>query len=153
MSQPIYEKSVSYKGHLIVPFVGGIADANPIYSYILLSERGHTGKFHKAENPAGIYSGSIEGIINVAKSHLDINSDVLSSSDNFKCRYTYRHNLIIIYEVAGKYFYDHYKPDSLNNVAAPKIFQSETECINWLKQKLDIAGTVESALPNRERQS
>ena len=145
MSRLLYEKSVSYKGHLIIPFVFAIADANPIYSYTLLSELGHPGKFHKSENPAGNYSGSIEGIIDVAKSHLDVNSDVVSSSDNFKCRYTYRHNLIIIYEVAGKYFYDHYKPDSLNNVAAPKIFKSETECINWLKQGLDIARTVESA--------
>jgi hypothetical protein len=45
--------------------------------------------------------------------------------------------LIIVYQLANKYFYDHYKPENLNNVAAPKIFETEQECINWIKEGLD----------------
>lgn len=137
MSRLLYESSVSYKGHLIIPFVFGIFDGQTIYSYKLLSEQGHKGKLHKLENPAGICSSSVEGIIDVAKEYLDSNSDILNSRDNFKRRYTYRDNLIIIYQVSGKYFYDHYSPDNLNNIAAPRIFTSEIECINWIKQGLD----------------
>lgn len=137
MNQFIYEKSVSYRGHLIIPFVFAMADGKAIYSYALLSELGHKGKFHKFQNPAGLYSNSIEGIVEIAKEHLDNHSDVSNKADAFKCRYTYHNNLIIIHELAGKYFYDHYKPSSLNNVAAPKIFVNEFECINWIKQGLD----------------
>lgn len=137
MSRLLYEKSVSSQGHLIIPFVLVLADTQAIYSYKLLSEVGHKGKFHKSDNPAVTYSNSIDRIVEVAKEHLSQNSDVVTSVDYFKCRYTYRHNLIIIYEGAGKYFYDHYKPEELNNVAAPKIFNSEQECINWIKQGLD----------------
>jgi hypothetical protein len=50
---------------------------------------------------------------------------------------SYRGNLIIVHQEAGKYFYDHYKPESLTNLAAPKIFQSEVECLNWIKAGLD----------------
>lgn len=145
MSRLLYEKSVSYKGYLIIPFVFGIADSQSIYSYKLLSELGHKGKFHKSENPVGIYSSSLEGSITVAKEHLDKNSDVVSSDDYFKRRYTYRNNLIIVYETGGKYFYDHYKPEHLNNVAAPKIFKSEQECISWIKQGLDRSAIGEEA--------
>lgn len=137
MSRLLYEKSVSSQGHLIIPFVLVLADTQAIYSYKLLSEVGYKGQFHKSDNPAVTYSNSIDRIIEVAKEHLTQNSDVVTSVDYFKCRYTYRHNLIIIYEGAGKYFYDHYKPEELNNVAAPKIFNSEQECINWIKQGLD----------------
>ena len=146
MSRLFYEKSVSYKGHLIIPFVFGMADANLIYSYKLLSELGHKGKFHKIENPSGIYSSGIDSIIDIAKEYLEKNSDIITSVDYFKRRYTYRQNLIIIYERAGKYFYDHYKPEQLNNVAAPKIFKSEQDCISWIKQGLDrsdISGEAE----------
>ncbi|MBD0344999.1 MAG: hypothetical protein ICV63_09310 [Coleofasciculus sp. Co-bin14] len=137
MSRLLYEKSVSYKGHLIIPFIFGVADGESIYSYKLLSELGHKGKFHKAENPARICSNSIEIIIDIAKEHLDKNLDIRTEIDYFKCRYTYRYNLIVIHEAAGKYFYDHYKPEDLNNVAAPKLFNSEYECISWIKQGLD----------------
>lgn len=139
MSQLLYKKSVSFQGYLIIPFVFTRADEQLIYSYKLLSEWGHKGKFHKSDNPAGIYFNSVEGIIAVAKEHLEQNSDVASNLDYFKRRYTYLNNLIIIYEESGKYFYDHYKPDSLNNVAAPKIFKSEQDCITWIKQGLDQA--------------
>lgn len=145
MSRLLYENSVSYKGHLIIPFLFGKVDSQSIYSYKLLSELGYKGKFHKSENPAGIYSNSIDNIMATAKEHLDKNSDVINSIDYFKCRYTYRHNLIIIYESAGKYFYDHYKPENLNNVAAPKLFKSEQECISWIKQGLDRSYIGEEA--------
>lgn len=145
MSRLLYEKSVSYKGYLIIPFVFGIADGQSIYSYKLLSELGHKGKFHKSENPAGIYSSSLEESLAVAKEHLAQNSEVVSSDDYFKLRYTYRNNLIIVYETGGKYFYDHYKPDQLNNVAAPTIFKSEQECISWIKQGLDRSAIGEEA--------
>lgn len=137
MKRLIYENSVSHRGHLIVPFVFGMADGYSIYSYKLLSDLGHKGKFHKSENPAGIYSGGIASLIEIAKEHLDRHTDVLSQVDYFKYRYTYRHNLIIIYQQCGKYFYDHYPPDSLRNLAAPKLFLSEQACINWIKQGLD----------------
>jgi hypothetical protein len=137
MSRLLYENSISYKGHLIIPFIFEIADRQVIYSYKLLSELGHRGKFHKSENPAGIYSNSIDNIIDVAREHLDKESDIVSNVEYFKRRYTYQNNLIIIYEGAGKYFYDHYKPEALNNVAAPKIFKSEQDCINWIKQGVD----------------
>ncbi|MFE1747567.1 hypothetical protein [Coleofasciculus sp. H7-2] len=137
MSRLLYENSVSYKGYLIVPFIFGMADGQNIYSYSLLSELGHKGKFHKLENPACIYSSYIETIIEVAKEHLEENSDVVSQNDYFKNRYIYQDNLIIVYQLASKYFYDHYKPENLNNVAAPKIFESEQECINWIKEGLD----------------
>lgn len=133
----LYEKSVSYNGHLIVPFILTIVESKNIYSYTLLSELGHKGKFHKLENPAGICANTVEGIIEVAKEHLDENSDIAAQDDYFKCRYTYRDNLIIVYQEAGKYFYDHYPPSKLNNIAAPKIFLSEGDCLNWIKQGLD----------------
>lgn len=141
MNQLLYDKSVSYQGYLIIPFVFGMADGKAIYSYALLSELGHKGKFHKFQNPAGIYSNSIESIVEVAKEHLDNHSDVKSPSDFFKSRYTYQEQLIILHQVANKYFYDHYKSDSLNNVAAPKIFDSEFECIHWIKQGIDRSKT------------
>jgi len=145
MNRFLYEKSVPHKGYLIIPFVFGKADYQFLYSYKLLSELGHRGKFHKSENPAGMYSTSIDIIIDVARKHLDKESDIVSRVNYFKRRYTYRNNLIIIYEEVGKYFYDHYKPEALNNVAAPKIFKSEQDCINWIKQGLDHSNIDEEA--------
>jgi len=145
MSWLLYEQSVSYQGHLIIPFVFGRADTELIYSYKLLSGFGYKGKFHKSNNPAGMYSDSLNGIIEVAREHLKENSDVISSLDYFKCRYTYKENLIIIYEELGKYFYDHYKPDNLNNLAAPKLFQSEQDCLSWIKQGLDRSNIGEES--------
>jgi hypothetical protein len=141
MVRLLYENSDSYKGHLIIPFAISIVDGQTIYSYKLLSELGHKGKLHKLENPSGICSSSLEGIIHVAKEYLEQNSDIVNRIDNFKRRYTYCNNLIIIYQISGKYFYDHYPPDNLNNIAAPRIFTSEAECINWIKQGLDRSRT------------
>lgn len=140
MSQLLYEQSVSYRGYLIIPFVFKKFDTELIYSYTLLSELGYKGKFHKSDNPARMYSSSIDKLIDVAKEHLTEKSDIHSSLDYFKCRYTYKHNLIIVYGESGKYFYDHYKSESLNNVAAPKLFKSEKDCLSWIKQGLDGSG-------------
>ncbi len=137
MTRLLYEYSIADCGHLIIPYVFGTVDTDRIYSYQLLSELGHRGSLHKSHNPAGIYSSSLEGIIAIAQEHLEINSDVEECMDTFKHRYTYQENLIIIYQMADKFFYDHYKPDNLQNVAAPKIFKSEQSCIEWVKAGLD----------------
>lgn len=134
MSRLIYESSVSYKGYLIIPCVFGKADNYEIYSYKLLSEIGHKSQFHKADNPAQIYGNSISNIIEIAKEHIDKNAEFVSKRDSFKSRYVYHHNLIIVGQEGGKYFYDHYPPELLNNIAAPKLFKSEFECLNWIKQ-------------------
>lgn len=143
MSRLLYEKSVSYKGYLIIPFVFGLVNGQSIYSYTLLSELGHKGKFHKIENPTEIYSNCLKDTTDVAKEHLEQNSDSVSRDDYFKRRYTYRDNLIIVHEAAGKYFYDHYNPESLTNIAAPKIFKSEYDCITWIKHGIDRSYTGE----------
>ncbi|MEB3337392.1 MAG: hypothetical protein VKJ46_08025 [Leptolyngbyaceae bacterium] len=139
MSRLLYEKSVSYRGCLIIPFILGTAIREAIYSYRLLSEAGHQHELHKAENPAGICSSSVAGVIAIAQEHLDRASLNPSEVDHFKNRYTYRDNLIIVVQVAGKFFYDHYPPDQLNNIAAPKLFTSEQACIDWIKEGLDRA--------------
>ncbi|MEH2205628.1 MAG: hypothetical protein V7K53_16355 [Nostoc sp.] len=137
MSRLLYENSVSYKGYLIIPFVFGKADNYEIYSYKMLSEIGHKSKFHKAENPAEIYGSDVSNIIDIAKEHIDKNSEFVHRGDSFKSRYVYRNNLIIIFQEGDKYFYDHYPPELLNNIAAPKLFKSEYECLNWIKQGFD----------------
>jgi hypothetical protein len=137
MSRLLHEKSVSYKGYLIIPFLFGKADNYEIYSYRLLSEIGHKSQFHKVENPAGICGNSINNIVDIAKEHIDKHSEFSHQGDNFKSRYIYRNNLIIVFQEAGKYFYDHYPPELLNNIAAPKLFKSEYECLSWIKQGLD----------------
>lgn len=137
MSRLLYEKSVSYQGYLIIPFIFGKADNYEIYSYKMLSEIGHTSKFHKAENPAEIYGSDANNIIDIAKEHIDQNFEFVHRGDSFKSRYVYRNNLIIIFQEGDKYFYDHYPPELLNNIAAPKLFKSEYECLNWIKQGFD----------------
>lgn len=137
MGRLLYEESVSYKGYLIIPFTYGKADKYDIYSYKLLSAVGYNSQFHKVENPAAIYGSSIDNIIKIAKEHLDLKSDLTAYSDAFKFRYTYCNNLIIVFNQGHKYFYDHYPPDSLNNIAAPKLFKSEYECLQWIKEGLD----------------
>ncbi|NEP10098.1 MAG: hypothetical protein F6K14_07750 [Symploca sp. SIO2C1] len=153
MSRLLYEQSVSYNGYLIIPFVLNKAESQSIYSYKLLSELGHKNKLHKADNPGGIYANKLELIVDIAKKYLQEHSDTVSTIDYFKHRYTYRNDLIIIYEEAGKYFYDHYKPYSLNNVAAPKIFVSEQDCINWVKAGLDRSYLVDGNKRGRELRS
>jgi hypothetical protein len=137
MSHLLYENSVSYKGYLIIPFVFGKADQYEIYSYKLLSEVGRKSQFHKADNPAKIYGNSTSNIVEIAREHIDQNADFVSQRDIFQSRYVYRKNLIILFHENDKYFYDHYPPELLNNIAAPRLFKSEYECLKWIKQGLD----------------
>ena len=103
----------------------------------MLSELGRKGKFHKAGNPAGVCNRQLERIVAIAKAFLDQHSDISCSSDYFQQRYTYRHNLIVAVHEAGRWFYDHYPPEELTNLAAPKLFKTEVECLTWIKQGLD----------------
>ncbi|WP_066383362.1 MULTISPECIES: hypothetical protein [unclassified Anabaena] len=137
MSRLLYESAVSYKGYLIIPFVFGKADQYEIYSYKLLSEIGRKSQFHQADNPAEIYGNSISNIIEIAKEHIDQNADFISQGDSFQSRYVYRQNLIILFESHGKHFYDHYLPELLNNIAAPKLFTSKYDCLTWVQQGVD----------------
>lgn len=136
MNRLLYEKSISDRGYLIIPFAANTIEKQTIYSYKLLSERGWKGKYHKAENPAGLYSDSIEAAIAVAREHLQLYSDSHPPEDAFTERYIYRNNLFILYEAGGKCFYDHYPPETLNNIAAPKIFSSKVDCIRWITREL-----------------
>jgi hypothetical protein len=128
----LYEKSATHQECLIIPFVYSYVDGQDIYSYVLLSEQGYTSILHQAENPAKLYSGEIKEIIAIAQQHLDTQI-TLEGSDYFRQRYTYNHNLIIIHQQGNKCFYDHYAPTKLVNIAAPKIFSSTSECIDWVK--------------------
>jgi hypothetical protein len=128
----LYEKSATYQECLIIPFVHSYIDGQDIYSYALLCEQGYTSILHQAENPAQLYSGEIREIMAIAQQHLDTQV-TLEGSDYFRQRYTYNHNLIIIHQQSNKCFYDHYAPSKLVNIAAPKIFSSASECINWVK--------------------
>jgi hypothetical protein len=137
MGRLLYEYSVTYRGHLIIPVEYCTIAEETLYSYALLSELGSKGQFHKADNPAGLFATSVEGIIQIAKEHLIDRSDIQRETNHFQNRYLYRNTLIIVQSASGKVFYDHYPPTSLNNIAAPKIFQSESECLHWIKQGFD----------------
>lgn len=144
----LYENSASYRGHLIIPFVLGIVEGQPLYSYRVISELGHKGKFHNSENPAEFISSSLLKMMKIAKSHLDDHSDVVSNSDYFKDRYTYHHHLIIIHEKRGKCFYDHYLPEQINNIAAPILFATKVHCMNWVRQGIDRNYATSADYPN-----
>ncbi len=137
MSRLLYEISSSYQGHLIIPFVFTRANGENIYSYALLSDQGYKGKFHKTKNPAKLYSSKVSMIVDIARKHLYENAEETTNSDYFSNRYTYQNNLIVIHQQSGKCFYDHYPPQEIRNVAAPKIFSSTNECLGWVKQGLD----------------
>lgn len=137
MNRLLYENSVAYQGHLIIPFLYSNIDGQNFYSYHLLSELGCKGKLHKAENPAGIYASSINDIIDIAKAHLEENSDIPQTWEIFKERYTCRHNLIIIYRMNNRFFYERYPPEELRNIADLKLFESQVECRKWIEEELD----------------
>jgi hypothetical protein len=142
MGRLLYEYSVYRRGYLVIPFefttpVEFKWANETLYSYQLLSELGHKGKFHKARNPADQVSTTLAGITQIAIDYLIVHSDIDSDIDYFRNRYTYRNHLLIILNNAGKYFYDHYPPDELNNIAAPKLFTSEADCLTWIQQGLD----------------
>ena len=137
MARLLYENSVTYRGYLIIPFVSGSIAGEEIYSYRLLSESGHRGQFHKATNPSEEFSSRLENLIKIAQAHLAQHSDPETDTDYFQRRYTYRNNLIIVLRQGGKIFYDHYPPSELTNIAAPKIFESESACLTWIQQGLE----------------
>ncbi|MDJ0705652.1 MAG: hypothetical protein QNJ46_20495 [Leptolyngbyaceae cyanobacterium MO_188.B28] len=142
MNRLLYEKSVSYKGFLIIPSVYRRLSGETLYTYRLLADIGHKSSLHQADNSAGLYSSAIEGIVKIAKAHLNTQPPGTELTnqygvDHFKHRYTYRHNLIIVAEAGGKIFYDHYPPFELRNIAAPRIFTSPQDCMQWVKQGLD----------------
>ena len=138
MVRLLYELSVTYRGYLIIPFVGGSIAGEEIYSYALLSELGHRGQFHKATNPSEEFSGRVEDLLKIARVHIAQHSETDSDTDYFKHRYTYRNNLIIVLRQGKKVFYDHYPPSELTNIAAPKIFEGESECLTWIRQGIDF---------------
>ena len=166
MYRLLYEQSTSYSGHLIIPFVYQKLSGQDIFSYRLLSEWGYKGRLHRAENPGGIYSCSPSGITDIAKEYLDTVTQrdtesanagqtialpdadnlALTSRDYFRNRYTYEQNLIIVFHARHKFFYDHYPPTSLKNIAAPKIFNTERACLTWIKNGIDTALATSNAL-------
>lgn len=135
--QFLYERSVIHQGYLIIPFAYGAVAGVMLYSYSLLSLVTNQAPLHRTENPADRYAETLETIIEIAKDHLDQNPQEQQCLGYYQQHYVYRHNLIIISAIGGKVFYDHYPPNRLNNIAAPKIFASEQDCIHWVKQGLD----------------
>ncbi|PZD74855.1 hypothetical protein C1752_01006 [Acaryochloris thomasi RCC1774] len=135
--QFLYERSVIHQSYLIVPFAYGTVAGVVVYSYCLLSLVTNQAPLHKIENPADRYTERLESIIEIAKDHLDRELQEEQPLGYYQQHYVYRHNLIIISAIGGKIFYDHYPPSHLNNIAAPKIFASEQDCIHWVKQGLD----------------
>lgn len=145
MERLLYEHSVASHGYLIIPVVVGQVGEETLYSFKLLSELGHHGQFHQQENPSGICETAITSTIAIAQDFLSHHSDIANPSNYFQHRYTYRHNLIVAIEQAGKWFYDHYPPTELRNIAAPKLFSSQAECLTWIRQGL----TSNSAINER----
>lgn len=133
----LYEQSVVHNEHLIIPYIYSEIAGTPVYAYRLLSEKGHQSPLHRANNPAELYSSRLDGILEIAKEHLDEVVPTPQETDYFKRCYIYQQNLVIILEISSKFFYDHYPPTRLNNIAAPKIFASEWDCITWVKAGLD----------------
>lgn len=137
MNRLLYEKTTSYKGHLIVPFILSRLGGETIYSYKLLAEKGHTSPLHQSDNLSGVCTNNLDEIIKIARQNLDEKINSYLGIDHFRERYIYQNNLIILHYQSGKYFYDHYPPQELTNIAAPKLFLSETECLSWIKEGLD----------------
>lgn len=135
--QYLYEKLALHCGYLVIPFKCGIISGSDLYSYQLLCAFERQGRFHKAVNPTEDYAGSVERVMAIAQTFLAHHSDLPSATTYVQQRYVYQGNLILISQIAGKYFYDHYSPDSLNNLAAPRLFEDETDCIAWVKQGID----------------
>ncbi len=137
MNRFLYEKSISYQGYLIIPFLFAKVGGEFIYSYALLSARGYDDEFHKAKNPTGLCSNTLGGIIEIAEQHLKEYSINLKEDNYFEQRYTYQNTLIIIHQQRTRCFYDHYPSHELRNIAAPTLFLNTDDCINWIKKRLD----------------
>ena len=173
MARLLYEQSTAYGGHLIIPFLYQCLAGQSIFSYRLLSEWGYKGSLHRAENPAGLYSCSSAGIIQIAKEHLDIapishsqnhpsqssqgvaassieaHTLPLQNANYFRHRYTYRNHLLIIFHARHKFFYDHYPPTALKNIAAPKIFSTQRACLTWIKNSIDASLSLSESFSGR----
>ncbi len=140
ISRFLYENSVLYQSYLIIPFIAHRIEGENIYSYSLLAEQGYKNNLHKATNPAKLYSSYLNNIIKIAKEHISSLEAVNRKSQKslyFYQRYIYNDNLIILHEQAEKCFYNHYPPYELKDIAAPKLFKSSFECLNWVKKGLD----------------
>jgi hypothetical protein len=133
----LYEKLAFHCGYLIIPFKCGMISGSDLYSYQLLCAFERQGCFHKAVNPTEDYAGSVERVMAIAQAFLAQHSDLSSTTTYVQQRYVYQGNLILISQIAGKYFYDHYPTDSLTNLAAPRLFEDEETCIAWVKQGID----------------
>jgi hypothetical protein len=136
MNRFLYEKSISYQGYLIIPFLFAKVGGEFIYSYALLSAQGYDDEFHKARNPTGLSSNTLSGIMDIAEQHLNQYSVNLKEDDYFEQRYTYQNTLIIIHQEGKRCFYDHYPSHELRNIAAPTLFINADDCINWIKKRL-----------------
>lgn len=126
-----------HRGYLIIPFLYGTVTGVMLYSYRLLSLVSSQATFHRAENPCDRIAEDPLSMIEMAKAHLDEHLAEEQTPDYCQQHYVYRHNLIIISAIGDRVFYDHYPPSGLNNIAAPKIFASEQECAEWVKQGLE----------------
>jgi hypothetical protein len=133
----------------VIPFQSGSISGHGIYSYRLLSVYDRQGCFHKAENPAQLYAECVEGAVTIACEFLDTHSDLQQIPDYPQQRYIYQGNLIVISQIAGKYFYDHYPADSLNNLSAPKLFECEPDSVLLGSSKASIDSTsLQLRVPN-----
>ena len=137
MNRFLYEKSVSYQGYLIIPFLLAKVSGEFIYSDVLLSEQGYEDELHKAKNPTQVCSNTLTGIVEIAQQYLNENSIHLGEDNYFDKRYTYQNTLIIIHYEGKRCFYDHYPSDELRNIAAPTLFLNADSCIDWIKTRLD----------------
>jgi hypothetical protein len=133
----LYEKLALHWGYLVIPFQCGTISGADLYSYQLLCAFERQGEFHRAVNPTEDYAASVDRVMAIAQTFLENHSDLPSAINYVQQRYVYQGNLILISQIAGKYFYDHYAPDSLTNLAAPRLFESEETCIAWVKQGID----------------
>jgi hypothetical protein len=133
----LYEKLAFHSGYLVIPFKCGMISGADLYSYQLLCAFERQGLFNREVNPTEEYAASVERVMAIAQTFLAHHSDLPSVTDYVQQRYVYQGNLILISQIAGKYFYDHYPPDKLTNLAAPRLFEDEADCIAWVKQGID----------------
>jgi hypothetical protein len=133
----LYEKLAFHDGYLVIPFKCGMISGADLYSYQLLCAFERQGNFNLEVNPTEEYSASVERVMAIAQTFLSYHSDLTADTYYIQQRYVYQGNLILISQIAGKYFYDHYPPDRLTNLAAPRLFETEADCIAWVKQGID----------------
>lgn len=88
----------------MVPFCYGAMVGREIYSYWLLSALAYRSRWHRTENPAGLYSSTLTGIVEIAREHLDRHGDTPIADDHFAQRYVYCDNLIVLCRIGEKIF-------------------------------------------------